>query len=278
MFNDMFKETIKLGSRLHTIASFVPVGSRLGDIGTDHAYLPLYLIQKGIIKSAVGVDIHIGPYESALETVRMYGVGEKITIRQGNGLVPLKSGEIDTLVVAGMGGATILEILQSNPQVLSEVSTVILQPQGAEARVRRELIVQGWRLMKECLLEEDNRVYTVTVFTRTEGLDYKEIQSRIRSIGDGLKKYILQQKLDIDQDFGNETVNGFIEKYVWILGPMVIENKDEHLQNVINENMIKLGNIVQEMTKTSREEIKAKSILVEQERKLLEVMQRWLFQ
>ena len=278
MANDMIKDNIKLGSRLHTIASFVPIGSRLGDIGTDHAYLPVYLIHKGIIKSAIGVDIHKGPYESALETVRMYGAGQRIAIRQGNGLIPLKSGEIDTLVIAGMGGTTILEILLSNPLVLAEVSKAILQPQGAEARVREELTSQGWRIQDECLVEEENRVYSIIVFTRSEGLNHEEIENRIRSLGNDLRIYISQQKLDINDELSNETVDSFIQKYVWILGPIILQNKDKYLHSIIKDNMITLGNIVQEMTKTSRREIKAKAKLVEQERKLLEVMQRWLFQ
>ncbi len=278
MVNDIIKDNIKLGSRLHTIASFVPLGSKLADIGTDHAYLLVYLIQTGTIKSAIGVDIHKGPYESALETVKMYGVAQRVDVRQGNGLIPLRSGEIDTLVIAGMGGTTILEILQSNPQVLAEASKAILQPQGAEARVRKELTVQGWRIKDECLIEEDNRVYSVIIFTRSEGLDYEEIENRIRNIGDHFRKYILQQKLKIDTDLMNEKLDHFIKKYVWILGPINLENKDAHLQSIIRENMINLDNIVQGMAKTSREETKEKAKLVEQERKLLEVMQRWLFQ
>lgn len=278
MVNNIIKDNIKLGSRLHTIASFVPLGSRLGDIGTDHAYLPVYLIQNGIIESAIGVDIHKGPYESALETVRMYGVEQRIDVRHGNGLIPLKSGEIDTLVIAGMGGTTILEILQSNPLILAEVATTILQPQGAEARVRRELTVQGWRLRDECLVEEDNRVYTVITLSRSEGLDYEEIENRIRSINDHFREYISQQKLDTSNDLSDDTVHDFIRKYVWTLGPIIMDNKDKYLQDVIRDYMITLGNIVQEMTKTLRREIQAKSKLVEQERELLEVMQKWLFQ
>lgn len=278
MVNNIIKDNIKLGSRLHTIASFVPLGSKLGDIGTDHAYLPVYLIQKGIIDCAIGVDIHKGPYESALETVRMYGVEHSIAVRHGNGLIPLKSGEIDTLVIAGMGGTTILEILQSNPLVLAEVATAILQPQGAEARVRRELTIQGWRLRDECLVEEDNRVYTVITFSRSEGLDYEEIENRIKNINDHFRKYISQQKLDTSNNLSNDTVYDFIEKYVWTLGPIIMNNKDKYLQHIIRDYMITLGSIVQEMTKTSRREIQAKAKLVEQERKLLEVMQTWLFQ
>ncbi|KUO64063.1 MAG: tRNA methyltransferase [Gracilibacter sp. BRH_c7a] len=274
MVNDIVKDNIKLGTRLHTIASFVPEGSRLGDIGTDHAYLPVYLIQKGIIKSAVGVDIHKGPYESALETVTMYGVGQNIDIRQGNGLIPLRPDEIDTLVIAGMGGGTILEILQSQPKVLEEVSKIIIQPQGAEARVRKELISQGWRLKDECLVEEDNRIYSVIILTRSEGLGYQDIENRIKDIRGSFSNYAQQQNLDIS----TEVINDFINKYVWILGPIIIEDRDKHLQSIIRDNMINMENIIQEMRKTIREQVQTKSKLVEQESKLLEVMRRWLFQ
>ena len=278
MIDDMIKDTIKLGSRLQTIASFVPQGSRLGDIGTDHAYLPVYLMQNGIIDWAVGVDIHKGPYESAQQTIRMYGLEERIVIRLGNGLAPLKAGEIATLVIAGMGGTTILKILQSKPQVLQGVSTLILQPQGAEARVRQEVTIQGWKLKDESLVEEDGRVYSVMVFSRDQYMNYEDIQDFVRNTADSFNEYIRKEHQHGMNKVTQETIDIFINKYVWTFGPIILKNKGQYLQSVIIDNMATLENIIQEMRKTTRDEIKAKSKLVEQERKLLEVMQRWLFQ
>ncbi|HHV63540.1 MAG TPA: SAM-dependent methyltransferase, partial [Peptococcaceae bacterium] len=175
-------ETIKLGPRLHTIASYVPPGARLADIGTDHAYLPVYLVQKGIIAKAIGVDIHQGPYTAACQTVKDYGLDNKIEVRLGNGLAPLEPGEVDTLTIAGMGGVTILEILNSNPLVTQEVSALILQPQGAEHRVRRELLAEGWKMQEECLVEEDERIYTVMSFSRHNGFSRKEIEAKVAEL------------------------------------------------------------------------------------------------
>lgn len=281
MGDSTIKDAINLGPRLHTIASYVTPGAKLGDIGTDHAYLPVYLLQNNRIHSAIGVDIHKGPYESAQQTVKMYGFEHKINIRQGNGLVPLQPGEIDTLVIAGMGGTTILEILHSKPQVLAAVSKAILQPQGAEDRVRKgltELTFQGWRLNDECLVEEDGRKYSVMVFTRTEGLDHQDIENIVRNMADSLNKYIEDQKFGIKNEMSKETINNFFHKYVWTFGPIILEKKDTYLQSIIEDNIINLENIGQQMKKTAREEIEIKSKSVEQERKLLEVMQRWLFQ
>ena len=155
---------IKLGPRLQAVASYVPVGAVLGDIGTDHAYLPVYLLQQKIIRKAIGVEKHKGPYESALQNVRSYGLAEWIDIRFGDGLKPLQKAEVDTLTIAGMGGTTILEILAGNPPVLEAVTRLILQPQGAEAQVRLSLLDQGWKIVDECLVEEDNRIYNVLCF------------------------------------------------------------------------------------------------------------------
>jgi tRNA (adenine22-N1)-methyltransferase len=149
---------LNLGPRLQVIASFIRAGSLLGDIGTDHAYLPVYLVQKGIIRRAVGVDIHEGPYRSALETVRTYGLSNLIEVRLGNGLRPLQPGEVNVLVVAGMGGNTILKILSASEDVLQEVEELVLQPQGAEGKVRRELLVRGWKIKEELLVEEEGRI------------------------------------------------------------------------------------------------------------------------
>ena len=273
----MSKDIIKLGPRLTGIASYVPQGSMLGDIGTDHAYLPVYLTQTGVIRSAVGVDIHQGPYESARQTVEQYALAGSIDIRLGNGLTPLKPGEVDTLSIAGMGGTTILEILQSKPAVLEGVFTLILQPQGAEARVRTELIALGWRLKDECLLEEDKRIYSILVFTRFEGLGAEEIDSIIEDIRDSFQVYTEKEE-SLAKILDKKTVEEFISKWVWTLGPILLQKKDNYLQKIVTENIINLDNIVQEMSKTARTEIQTKSKMVLKERKMLEVMYRWLFQ
>ena len=168
-----------LGPRLQAVAAFVPQGACLGDIGTDHAYLPITLYTKGLIKRTVAVDVHKGPYLSAFNAVRVRGLGGGIDVRLGDGLAPVGPGEVDTLTMAGMGGRTILDILAAGPQVLKYVNDLILQPQGLESGVRQHLLNEGWRLRDECLVEEDGRIYVVMAFSRLTGWGSEEIMDYI---------------------------------------------------------------------------------------------------
>ncbi|WP_368294635.1 tRNA (adenine(22)-N(1))-methyltransferase TrmK [Dehalobacter sp. TBBPA1] len=268
------KTAIKLGSRLETIASLVPAGARIGDIGTDHAYLPVYLVQAGVICQAVGVDVHRGPYESAVENVKAYGLQDNIQIRHGDGLIPLESGEVDTLVIAGMGGVTILEILATKPDVLQSVQTLILQPQGAENRVRFELLSEGWRLSEECLTEEDGRLYTVICLSRSEGLDREEVEQRMKQVIQDIAADCtgvpgLEAAKDLEQTLRN---------FIWQLGPLIIERKEPRLNDIIADTTSNLRRVVLEMMRTNRAAVSQRAEQMRQEIAMMEVIKRWLYQ
>jgi tRNA (adenine22-N1)-methyltransferase len=154
---------LKLVGRLAALAACVPRGARLADIGTDHAYLPIELVQENIIISAIAGDIHIGPYKAAKEHVEALRLKDKISVRLGNGLAVLYPGEVDIAVIAGMGGQTILEILKHNPEVVTSLKRLVLQPMVAAAAVRRWLNENGWCLVEEQLVQEDGRLYEIIV-------------------------------------------------------------------------------------------------------------------
>ena len=154
---------MKLGSRLAALAAFVPQGTRMADIGTDHAYLPIELVQKNIAISAIAADVHIGPYQAAKDHIEGLGLNDKISVRFGDGLSVLCPSEVDTVVIAGMGGSTIIEILTSNPEVTSSISRLILQPMVATGLVRRWLSSNQWRIIDETLVQDDGKLYEIVV-------------------------------------------------------------------------------------------------------------------
>ena len=111
---------LKLKSRLNMAAQMVRKGSRLADIGTDHAYLPAALILDGTVPCAIAADLRKGPLENAEATVKNYGIAEKVQLRLSDGLKCVNSSEVDDIVIAGMGGILISEILEAAPWVKNE--------------------------------------------------------------------------------------------------------------------------------------------------------------
>ena len=170
---------MKLGSRLSALIAFVPRGTRVADIGTDHAYLPIELVQKNIAASAVAGDVHAGPYEAAKENVEGCGLEHKISVRFGNGLAVLVPGEVDTAVIAGMGGSTIIDILRSQPAVTSSLKRLILQPMVGAAAVRRWLVANQWCIIDEMLVQDDGRLYEILVAEQGTSCELEPIMYHI---------------------------------------------------------------------------------------------------
>ncbi len=154
---------MELAERLAALAFHVPAGSMVADIGTDHAYLPIYLVEKGICTRVIATDLNPGPFRSAGRKVEERGLGDQVDLRLGYGLKVLQPGEVEVLVLAGMGGNTIREILAASPEILGTVKRLVLQPMADPGDLRCWLAAGGWRISDEQLLEEDGRIYVVVV-------------------------------------------------------------------------------------------------------------------
>ena len=152
---------LQLQPRLQCIASLVPKGARLADIGTDHGYLPVYLLQEGTIGHAIASDINALPLAHARATAAEYGVTEKLDFRLCPGLAKLRPEECDTVAIAGMGGETILGILEAAPWTRDGAHTLILQPQTKVDLLRRWLCESGYRFLEEKLVRDKEQLYVV---------------------------------------------------------------------------------------------------------------------
>ena len=150
-----------LGQRLQRIADMVPDGARLADIGSDHAHLPVYLVQKGTVVFAVAGEVNAGPYDSACRTVQRLSLDSMVSVRRGDGLAVVQPGEVNTAVIAGMGGTTIVQILSAQPAVVASLEHLILQPMTGSAPVRLWLHANNWRICDEVLAAEDARLYEI---------------------------------------------------------------------------------------------------------------------
>jgi tRNA (adenine22-N1)-methyltransferase len=152
---------MKLTPRLQIIADSVRDCDTLADIGTDHAYLPIELIKKGKIKRAIAGDINKGPIEIARGRICANKLEGKIEARQGNGLAVLQPEEADTIVIAGMGGMLIAEIIQQSRQVAEAAKQLILQPMTDSGKLRSYLLEQGFEIFDEELAKEDRKLYEI---------------------------------------------------------------------------------------------------------------------
>ncbi len=152
---------IQLSKRLSAVAAYAVPGGALADIGTDHALLPVSLVQRGLIPRAVGGDVNVGPARAAERQVASAGLAGKIDVRVGDGLAVIAPNEVETITIAGMGGGTIVDILNGGAEALAGVRRLVLQPNVGERLVRAWLRDNGWKLAAETLLEEDGLWYEV---------------------------------------------------------------------------------------------------------------------
>ena len=148
-----------MSRRMQKLASLVTEGNRLADVGTDHGYIPIALVQAGKIPSAIAMDVNRGPLARAEAHIREAGLATYIETRLSDGLRELGAEDADTVLIAGMGGMLILRILTEGTPHLSGVEELILQPQSDVYRVRDWLREHGYRVETEELVEEDGKYY-----------------------------------------------------------------------------------------------------------------------
>ena len=150
---------MELSKRLQAAAGLISEGNRLVDVGTDHGYIPIYLVETGRIPSAIAMDVKKGPLSRAEEHIGQAGLNAYIKCRLSDGLKELKPGEGESLLLAGMGGNLMIRILTEKPDVLASFRELVLQPQSAWALVRKETEALGWRVDREDMILEDGKFY-----------------------------------------------------------------------------------------------------------------------
>lgn len=161
----------QLSKRLERVGELVPTGSRLADIGSDHAYLPVALMLQEKIEYAVAGEVVQGPYEAAEKQVRKNGLGDKITVRLADGLdAVVAEDQITAVSICGMGGILIRDILEKGRMTghLTGQEVLILQPNVGEPVLRRWLMAQGYTISAEDILEENQKIYEIICAEKKE--------------------------------------------------------------------------------------------------------------
>lgn len=150
---------MELSKRLFAVASLVTPGNKIADIGTDHAYIPIYLIEKNICVSAIAMDVNEGPIERAKDHIIEAGYENQIETRLSNGLEKLRPKEVESVIIAGMGGGLVLQILSAHPEVTCSLKECILQPQSEIAKVRAFLLNHGFEIIEEEMVLDEGKYY-----------------------------------------------------------------------------------------------------------------------
>ncbi len=152
---------LQLSKRLLAVADLAGNAEVLADVGTDHGYIPVYLLSSGKIQKAVAMDINLGPLRRAKQNINQYGMEGKIETRRSDGLSSLLPGEADTIVIAGMGGKLMMRILSQGEQAARTAKKLVLQPQSELYAFRSFLLERGYGIVAEDMVYEDGKYYSM---------------------------------------------------------------------------------------------------------------------
>lgn len=224
---------MQLSKRLLTVANQVTKGSRVADIGCDHAYVSIYLIQQELALNVIAMDINKGPLVRAVENIEKYNLKDKIETRQSDGAKALKSGEADTILIGGMGGALTIKILSDSKEVVNQCKELVLQPQSEIFLVREYILKNQFKIIYEDMLIDDGKYYVVIKAIKSDREERYE-----KEIFYKYGKYLLESK--------NQTLNVYLEKGLEKNIQMIEtlkRNPSEKAQDRISELQIDQQNI-----------------------------------
>lgn len=209
---------MQLSKRLDAVAKLAGRCDCVADIGTDHGYIPIYMVQNHLAQKAIAMDVNKGPLQRADQNIKSYRMEEHITTRLSDGVVALKEKEADCVVIAGMGGLLTIRILEAGNAVLQTVHTLVLQPQSEIGQVRIWLSEHGYRITDEDMVLDDGKYYPMM---RVEHGAQESWSAQEFAFG----KYLIQNK--------NTVLMEFLDKEEKLCGEILhsIEGKTgEHIE------------------------------------------------
>lgn len=184
-------EKIKINDRLLTAVPFVRNGRMFADIGTDHAYLPIYLMDMGVISTAVAADINRGPLDKARENIEKYGYGNSISTVLCDGLSKIDPEKVDDIAIFGMGGELIVKIIDEAPWLKDSDKRLILQPMTHPEKLREYLAQNGFNILGEQLSSDRGKIY------QTICAQYDGTQRQYDAFTYAFGEYILGEKTEL---------------------------------------------------------------------------------
>lgn len=213
---------MQLSNRLETLTKYVPKGSRVIDVGTDHAYIPIYLIKNQIATSCMATDINKGPLIKAEHNMAKYHISN-IKLKQTSGLQGITEDDGNIIMISGMGGYLIIDILKAALPVVKAADRLILQPQQDIDKVRHFLHENGFKIVTEDFAKDDDKYYTVLVVEKGH-------ESYTKAYEYLYGKCLIEKKLPLFKEWLEkkceklEEIQGHLAAQE---GPQVIQRKEE---------------------------------------------------
>lgn len=221
---------MKLTDRLLKIASLVGKNKKIADIGTDHGYIPVYLLNNNKINYAILADVNKGPLENARKEVKHNKLENKVDLRLGSGLEVLKINEVDEIIIAGMGGILISELLNVKKDVSQSVEKLILQPMQAQSELRKYLYNNGYEIINEVLVKEDFRIYEI-IEAKYTGKNTVVTDDIYYEVG----KKLIENKDDLLEEFLIKKINaykGLLDKLDGKIGEGIERKRIETMEKI----------------------------------------------
>lgn len=199
---------MELSKRLQAVADMVSKGNTVADVGCDHGYVSIYLVESGIAPHVIAMDVNVGPLERAKEHITEHNLLSYIDTRLSNGLRNLEKNEADSLICAGMGGRLITQILQDEKEKIANMKELILQPQSEIHLVRGFVRMMNFVIVQEDMVYEDGKYYPIlrAVPENTENISQKTVENcldkkQLQDIFDEYGEYLIAGKHPVLADY-----------------------------------------------------------------------------
>ncbi|MDD3367322.1 MAG: class I SAM-dependent methyltransferase [Lachnospiraceae bacterium] len=242
---------VVISKRLQAVAALVSQKSRVCDVGCDHGYVPIYLVEQGISKRVIAMDVNKGPLMRAKENILQYQMQEYIELRLSDGLKALQEGEADTVICAGMGGKLVLRILLEGMEKVLGMQELVLQPQSDIFLVRAFMRFAGMQIVEENMILEDEKYYPMMRVQVIEPGKLQRTAEQFRINGcmhqkeiDALSETVIKQGITVSDTYG----------------PILVEKKHPVLYKFMDKEAENYQLILKQLEKANRKNEKYEDI------------------
>ena len=262
---------INISERLKCVASLVNKGARVADIGTDHAYLPIYLVQNGISNKVYACDVRKEPLRRAKLHIDEYGLSDKITTKLCDGLKGINKGDVDTVTICGMGGKLMKNILKAGIDKLGDNTQLVLSAQSELRDFRKYLLETGIDIKSEHMLLEDGKYYFIfdcvyntqdEYYLNVTNIQQNNIYENAAAAGDIHNNNIHNNdshKEDYDKEYNDKKkITAYAEEELRY-GRYLLDNKSEVLYEYLNKELTSCNNIRNSLINNKEQSISIKS-------------------